>query len=60
MKTRNLHVVLGVGSRGLSGPILYRMEHRRRRGRNVTGKHYTSDEVHGILSRVPCFEVVFR
>ena len=55
MKTRNLHVVLEVGPRGLSGPILYRMEHRSRRGRNVIGKHYTSDEVHALY---PGFRVL--
>ncbi len=48
VRTRNLHVVLEVGPKGLSGPILYRMEHRSRRGVKVIGKYYTSEEVHAL------------
>ena len=55
MRIRNLHVVLEVGPKGLSGPILYRMEHRSRRGRRVIGKHFTSDEVHALY---PGFRVL--
>ena len=55
MHTKNLHVVLEVGPKGLSGPILYRMEHRSRRGRKVIGKHYTSEEVHALY---PGFRVL--
>jgi hypothetical protein len=55
MHTRNLHVVLEVGPKGISGPILYRMEHRSRKGSEVIGKHYTSEEVHALY---PGFRVL--
>ena len=55
MKIRNLHVVLEVGPKLLEGPILYRMEHRSRRGTKVIGRHYTSEEVHALY---PGFRVL--
>ena len=48
LKIRNLHCVLEVGPKLLEGPILYRMEHRSRRGTRVVGRHYTSEEVHAL------------
>ena len=55
MKIRNLHVVLEVGPKLLEGPILYRMEHRSRRGTKVIGRHYTVEEVHALY---PGFRVL--
>ena len=55
MRLRNLHCVLEVGPKLLEGPILYRMEHRSRRGIRVIGRHYTSEEVHALY---PGFRVL--